>query len=60
MKVFHEPYMPSREIMLYTLDKLQFLGMEMIAPQHGSVIKKDKIEMSLAALKNFDYGQYLV
>jgi len=60
MKKFHEPYMPSLEIMAYSLDKLQFLEMDMIAPQHGSVIKKDMIEKCFAALRDFNYGQYLV
>lgn len=60
MKLFHEPYMPSREIMLYTLDKLRFLDLKMIAPQHGSVIKAEMIKKCFQALENFNYGQYLV
>ena len=60
MKKFHEPYMPSKKIMNYTLDKLQFLDMNMIAPQHGSIIRKEMIEECFQALRGFDYGKYMV
>jgi two-component system, cell cycle response regulator len=60
MKLFHEPYMPSLEIMEYTLDKLQFLDLEMIAPQHGSIIRKELVKYCFDALRGFEYGKYLV
>lgn len=60
MKKFHEPYMPSKEIMDYSLDKLQFLDIEMIAPQHGSIIKKEMVRPCFEALRKFEYGKYMV
>ena len=60
MKLWHEPYMPSKEIMNYSLDKLQFLDINLIAPQHGSIIRKGMIKTCFKALRNFEYGQYMV
>jgi len=60
MKKFHESYMPSKEIMDYSLDKLQFLDIKMIASQHGSIIKKEMIKPCFNALRKFKYGKYMV
>ncbi len=60
MKKFHESYMPSKEIMDYSLDKLQFLDIKMIAPQHGSIIKKEMVKPFFEALRKFKYGKYMV
>jgi len=60
MKIFHEPYMPSKKIMNYSLDKLQFLDINLIASQHGSIIKKEMVKTCFKALRSFEYGQYMV
>ena len=57
MRPFHETYMPSKRIVLFTLNKLRKLPIGIIAPQHGSIIKgRHLIEKALNALEEFDYG----
>jgi len=43
IKLFHEHYMPSREILRHSLNKFQKLDLNLIAPQHGSIIPKQFI-----------------
>jgi diguanylate cyclase (GGDEF)-like protein len=57
---FHEHYMPSREILVHSLLKIEKLDIEMIAPQHGSIIKKDLIDNIITKLKNLDCGIFLL
>ena len=59
MEVFHAPYMPSKEILKAGMEKLEKLDLELIASQHGSVIKKDRIKDSIKFLKNLECGLYL-
>ncbi|MBI4993353.1 MBL fold metallo-hydrolase [Candidatus Wolfebacteria bacterium] len=59
MKGFHENYMPSKEIMSRYLAKVKGLELDMICPQHGSVIFKNLINPSIEALEKFEYGKYL-
>ncbi len=40
MKAFHEHYMPSNEILRPVMDVLLGMDISVIAPQHGSVIKR--------------------
>ncbi len=57
MRPFHEVYMPSKEIVLFTLSRLKKLPIKVIAPQHGSIIKDKKIiEAAFRALEEFNYG----
>lgn len=59
MKAFHESYMPSREILKHSMDKLDDLDIELIAPQHGSIIKRDKVRECIETLKNLECGANL-
>ena len=59
MRTFHAPYMSSHEAMLSAMNKIEKLDLEMIASQHGMIIKKDKIQRSIDFLKNLEVGQYL-
>ena len=57
MRAYHEVYMPCREVVLYTLERLKRLDIEVIAPQHGSIIRgRDLIKRAMEALETFDYG----
>lgn len=59
MKAFHENYMPSKEILNHSMKKLEKQQIEMIAPQHGSIISKDQITEMISALKELDCGDYI-
>ena len=58
MKAFHENYMPSNEILRSAMEKLSDFEIEMIAPQHGSVINKD-VNKYIDVLTNLDCGDYI-
>ncbi|MGA1845842.1 diguanylate cyclase [Deferribacter abyssi] len=57
---FHSHYMPSKEILIHSLKKIEQLEIEMIAPQHGSIIKKHLISSIIKKLKNLDCGVFLL
>ncbi|WP_163329482.1 diguanylate cyclase [Desulfurobacterium thermolithotrophum] len=60
IKTFHETYIPCKEIVLYSIGKLKKLDIEVIAPQHGSIIKgKDFIKKIMSAVENFEYGKMI-
>jgi len=55
-----ESYMPSKEAVLYTLKKLDRMSIEMIASQHGSIIKSEpEVKKYIEICKNLNYGLYL-
>jgi len=58
-KSFHSEYMPSKDIFNYTLRKIERLDLELIAPQHGSLIKKEFIAPLIDKMKNLDCGLYI-
>ncbi len=58
-KIFHENYMPSREILNYALNKIEVLDIEIILPQHGSIIQKKYISELINKLKKLDCGIYI-
>ncbi|MDA3955171.1 diguanylate cyclase [Oceanispirochaeta sp.] len=60
VKLFHEHYMPSREILAVAMDKFQKLPLERILPQHGSIITGHLIPYILEQLKNLDCGLFLL
>ena len=60
VELFHKHYMPSRVVLNYVLEKIEKLKPEIIAPQHGSIIKKDMIPRIIERLKNLDCGLYLL
>ncbi len=60
IRLFHEHYMPSREILSFAVEKFQTLPLNRILPQHGSVIRKDLIPYVLENMKNINCGLYLM
>ncbi|MEA2092140.1 MAG: MBL fold metallo-hydrolase, partial [Campylobacterota bacterium] len=58
-KQFHEEYMPSKDIFNYALNKIEKLDINLIAPQHGSIIKKQYISNLIKDMKNLDCGLYI-
>ncbi|HIP19046.1 MAG TPA: histidine kinase [Sulfurovum sp.] len=58
-KQFHAEYMPSRDIFNYALTKIEALDIEMIAPQHGSIIKKRHIPALIEQMKALECGLYI-
>ncbi|MEA3521986.1 MAG: ATP-binding protein [Campylobacterota bacterium] len=58
-KQFHEEYMPSKDIFNYALSKIEKLDIELIAPQHGSIIEKKHITDLIDKMKNLDCGLYI-
>ncbi|MDD5372967.1 MAG: ATP-binding protein [Sulfurimonas sp.] len=58
-KQFHQEYMPSKDIFNYALGKIEKLDIDLIAPQHGSVIEKKYIASLITDMKNLDCGLYI-
>ena len=58
-KQFHAEYMPSKDIFNYALNKIEKLDLNMIAPQHGSIIEKERIRNLISQMKNLDCGLYI-
>lgn len=63
MAVFHENYMPSGDILRLAAEKVDEVrlkyGIELIAPQHGALIKGEYIAASVSILKDLECGDYL-
>ena len=57
---FHSHYMPSKEILQHTLEKFEKLEIDIIAPQHGSIIRKPLIKKIISKLKDLDCGIFLL
>ena len=60
LRPFHEHYIPSKEILVHTLEKLNQYPLKMIAPQHGSIIPEPLITPITERLKDLDCGLYLI
>lgn len=58
-KLFHQEYMPSKDIFNYALTKIEKLDINLIAPQHGSVIEKKYIAKLIQDMKDLDCGLYI-
>ncbi len=58
-KQFHAEYMPSRDIFNYALSKIETLDINLIAPQHGSIIERDRIDPLIAQMKALECGLYI-
>ncbi|MCJ7766253.1 MAG: ATP-binding protein [Thiovulaceae bacterium] len=56
---FHAEYMPSKDIFNYALSKIEALDLELIAPQHGSVIEKERIAPLIKQMKALECGLYI-
>ncbi|OOZ36386.1 diguanylate cyclase [Solemya velesiana gill symbiont] len=60
MRLFHEHYIPSREVMGFALTRIQEYPIETIAPQHGSIIRGGLVEYCINTLRKMDCGLYLL
>ena len=60
LRPFHEHYIPSKEILVHTLEKLNEQPIKLIAPQHGSLIPEALIAPITERLKGLDCGLYLI
>jgi diguanylate cyclase (GGDEF)-like protein len=60
IRLFHEHYMPSREILLHFLSKLDALPLKTIAPQHGSIIEGELVPYIISRLRELDCGLFLM
>ena len=60
MRPFHEHYMPAQEILLHGLLEIEKYPIDMIAPQHGSIIKGRLVNYMIDNLKKLDCGLYLI
>ncbi|SNR79145.1 diguanylate cyclase [Desulfurobacterium atlanticum] len=60
VELFHKHYMPSKVVLNYVLEKIEKVNPEIIAPQHGSVIRKEMIPKIMERLKSLDCGLYLL
>ncbi|WP_345993083.1 ATP-binding protein [Sulfurimonas sp. HSL-1716] len=58
-KRFHQEYMPSKDIFNYALSKIEELDIDLIAPQHGSIIIKKYIPDLIQKMKDLDCGLYI-
>ena len=58
-KAFHASYMPGKDIFNYTLRKIEQLDINLIAPQHGSIIKNKFIPQLIEDMKNLNCGLYI-
>ncbi len=59
MRLFHEHYMPSKEILKHSIRKFEKLDLSCIAPQHGSIIPKPLVKYMIDRLKNLECGIFL-
>ena len=60
IELFHKHYMPSRLILDFALNQIEKKNPELIAPQHGSIIKKEFIKTVIERLRKIDCGLYLL
>ena len=58
-KAFHEAYMPSKDIFNYALNKIEKLDINIIAPQHGSIIERRYVYNLIEDMKNLNCGLYI-
>jgi len=58
MKTFHESYMPSHDILGPVMNQLMLYDIEIICPQHGSVIDKD-IRTYIEVLRDLPCGRFM-
>lgn len=60
MRPFHEHYMPSKEVLGFAMSEIEPLPIDLIAPQHGSLIPKPLIQPMINQLMSLDCGLYLL
>lgn len=60
IRLFHQHYMPSREILSHGIKKIRALEPAIIAPQHGSILTGPMMEQTMDMLSDLDCGLYLI
>jgi diguanylate cyclase (GGDEF)-like protein len=60
IRLFHEHYMPSREILGYALSQIDRFPVHSVAPQHGSIIPQRLVPAITQQLRDLECGIYLV
>lgn len=60
LKPFHEHYIPSRDVLLHSLTRIEKLDIKLICPQHGSIIPEPLVRPIIEKLKTLDCGLYLL
>ncbi|NPA73220.1 MAG: diguanylate cyclase [Epsilonproteobacteria bacterium] len=60
VKLFHIHYMPSKVILNHTLDQIEKVNPNLIAPQHGSIIEKDLISPIIEKMRDLNCGLYML
>jgi diguanylate cyclase (GGDEF)-like protein len=58
VKLFHEHYMPSSEILRHALSQIRSLDLNLIAPQHGYIIPRELIPVFIDLLSNLECGLF--
>lgn len=58
MKTFHEHYMPSNDILRPIMEIFMQMDIDMIVPQHGSIINKD-VKKYIKTLRELECGTFL-
>ena len=56
MSAFSQPYFPAKRHVINFLDKIDKLDIDLIAPQHGSLIKRELIDGAKETLRNLEVG----
>ncbi|MBU0580977.1 MAG: MBL fold metallo-hydrolase, partial [Candidatus Margulisbacteria bacterium] len=59
MEEFHNTYIPPGDILKNKMEELEEMEIDLIAPQHGSVIKKQFVAQNIYALKTMSTGGYI-
>jgi len=60
MDTFHQTYMPSNRILKACMEKFEKMDIDLILPQHGSVIEGDQIGVAIDHLKSLPCGIDLI
>lgn len=56
IKTFAEAYLPDKRHLINFLDKIKDLDIELICPQHGSLIPRAQISKAVETLRNLEVG----
>jgi len=56
---FHRDYMPAKEILLYAMTRFEDRDIELIAPQHGSILDREQAEEAIKIFKDFECGLFI-
>ena len=59
IRLFHEHYMPSRDILGYALSQIERFPVRTIAPQHGSIIPPRLVPFMTEKVRHLECGIYL-